>query len=528
METYTYGSGKTRGYISVDTPTLPDEIVTGPTFQITKSAWYIESEYLVIPETRARYYTFRAGDIQIAIIDNSQGWDNYVGYFGNQNTNTVVYHDKASLAGSVSPAISTSSIFNYNNKTTRSVTLYLRVSGISARTPGSDDFAYTVYGSTAQSKQNLSTCNVILDAPPLFGTSQISFTIDTDRIYAGHNTASVTVDTVSGIYGARYDGYITKIRFEVGQNQYDELEFTENNQPTTAYTLSVPLTISGTHIASVSVTDSRNQTNTISIGKVVVNEYVTPSVLLSQGIRRTRSTGIYEDEGTYAVLNNSIHYTYDLQGNRLLEPIITITDADGVTTTPSVTWYSDRDSVTGELNSADIMTWDNVTAPYGTVFAYALLSGFNPNKSYDVSVTPRDMYGSGQTMTVTLEPAFFTVDFLAGGHGIAFGTLAKHEGFVCNMDSYFYPLVGTVQMYAGQTAPSGWLICDGTAISRTIYDRLFDVIGTTYGAGDGSTTFNLPDLQPYLTMNYIIHTGIPTYFDLQPAPPIEVHSDPVS
>lgn len=45
------------------------------------------------------------------------------------------------------------------------------------------------------------------------------------------------------------------------------------------------------------------------------------------------------------------------------------------------------------------------------------------------------------------------------------------------------------------TAPSGWLLCDGTAISRTTYSRLFTAIGTTFGVGDGSTTFNLPDFR---------------------------------
>ena len=54
--------------------------------------------------------------------------------------------------------------------------------------------------------------------------------------------------------------------------------------------------------------------------------------------------------------------------------------------------------------------------------------------------------------------------------------------------------VGTVLAYAGSTAPDEWLVCDGSAVSRTTYADLFDVIGTTYGAGNGSTTFNLPDL----------------------------------
>jgi len=53
--------------------------------------------------------------------------------------------------------------------------------------------------------------------------------------------------------------------------------------------------------------------------------------------------------------------------------------------------------------------------------------------------------------------------------------------------------VGSLMPYAGTTPPDGWLICDGSEISRTTYARLFSVIGTTYGAGDGNSSFNLPD-----------------------------------
>jgi microcystin-dependent protein len=55
--------------------------------------------------------------------------------------------------------------------------------------------------------------------------------------------------------------------------------------------------------------------------------------------------------------------------------------------------------------------------------------------------------------------------------------------------------VGLLAPFAGASAPSGWLLCDGSAVSRTTYAPLFAVIGTTYGAGDGSTTFNLPDMR---------------------------------
>ena len=53
---------------------------------------------------------------------------------------------------------------------------------------------------------------------------------------------------------------------------------------------------------------------------------------------------------------------------------------------------------------------------------------------------------------------------------------------------------GSITMFAGSTAPTGWLMCDGSAVSRSTYSSLFEIIGTQYGEGDGLTTFNLPNL----------------------------------
>jgi len=54
---------------------------------------------------------------------------------------------------------------------------------------------------------------------------------------------------------------------------------------------------------------------------------------------------------------------------------------------------------------------------------------------------------------------------------------------------------GSILMFAGSTAPDNWLLCDGTAVSRATYNKLFQAIGTTWGAGNGTTTFNLPDMR---------------------------------
>lgn len=72
---------------------------------------------------------------------------------------------------------------------------------------------------------------------------------------------------------------------------------------------------------------------------------------------------------------------------------------------------------------------------------------------------------------------------------------------------------GTIQMWGGATAPTGYLLCDGSAVSRSTYADLFAAIGTSYGAGDGSTTFNVPDLRGRVGVGYATsggHTDVST------------------
>ena len=60
---------------------------------------------------------------------------------------------------------------------------------------------------------------------------------------------------------------------------------------------------------------------------------------------------------------------------------------------------------------------------------------------------------------------------------------------------YWSEMTGLVLPFAGSTAPKGWLLCYGQAVKRSDYPHLFSVIGTNFGTGDGSTTFNVPDLR---------------------------------
>ena len=78
---------------------------------------------------------------------------------------------------------------------------------------------------------------------------------------------------------------------------------------------------------------------------------------------------------------------------------------------------------------------------------------------------------------------------------ISASNLNNIEDKVDELDAIIGTLVGSVTMYAGSSAPTGWLLCNGQAVSRTTYSALFSAIGTTWGVGNGSTTFNVPDMR---------------------------------
>lgn len=81
--------------------------------------------------------------------------------------------------------------------------------------------------------------------------------------------------------------------------------------------------------------------------------------------------------------------------------------------------------------------------------------------------------------------------------------LRIHDGSTAGGKVVSVP-TGAIMAFGGATAPEGWLACDGSAVSRTDYADLFAQIGSAYGDGDGSTTFNLPDLS-----DCFVQGGIP-------------------
>lgn len=103
------------------------------------------------------------------------------------------------------------------------------------------------------------------------------------------------------------------------------------------------------------------------------------------------------------------------------------------------------------------------------------------------------MFSGSGTATVI---DFLDEDTLSSDSATAVATQQSIKAYIdAAVSGLTAPPTGSVTAYAAATPPSGWLECDGSAVSRTTYSALFTAISTVYGVGDGSTTFNLPDLR---------------------------------
>lgn len=114
----------------------------------------------------------------------------------------------------------------------------------------------------------------------------------------------------------------------------------------------------------------------------------------------------------------------------------------------------------------------------------------------------------------TVNPGGFEINVRNADSSVSKYVQARLDGtFLWDGSEVFLP-AGTVFAFAGNIDVPGCLICNGAAVSRSTYWRLFNAIGTTYGAGDGSTTFNLPNIegrfiQGSTTAGTYVNAGLP-------------------
>jgi microcystin-dependent protein len=138
--------------------------------------------------------------------------------------------------------------------------------------------------------------------------------------------------------------------------------------------------------------------------------------------------------------------------------------------------------------------------PFDSNGNHSLPAGYQAVKGQTIQATqhnpPLEDLSAALSQTLVRDGrAAMTGDLNMGEFGISNMRAAEADDEAVNkaqMDQSLPP-IGIVMDYAGATAPTGWLLCYGQAISRTTYASLFAVIGTVFGVGDGSTTFNLPD-----------------------------------
>lgn len=311
-------------------------------------------------------------------------------------------------------SVNTSSIFNSSNSTTKVVNLdfVINASNFSVTSDGR-----SIRGTYQNDTQwTLTLGKVTLDVPPTGTVSNLSYDT-TGYIYAGLTTASVDISNLTAYYG----GTITDVTLTIGNQSVSR---TDNG------TLSILLNQGGTFTPTVVITDSRGQTKTTTFEQITVGTYNAPS--LSFDAERTTSTGTPDDEGTYTTVDAILTFT-DVVADAVA-PTITVTDEDGVAQTVSTTWYSSRAS-DGTLSGS--VTWANLSSGDTVYGLVSITGGFNTQKSYEIALTPKDSESTGTPITQTLATAFYTLDFLAGGHGIAFGKPAINTGFECAMDATF-------------------------------------------------------------------------------------------
>jgi microcystin-dependent protein len=120
-------------------------------------------------------------------------------------------------------------------------------------------------------------------------------------------------------------------------------------------------------------------------------------------------------------------------------------------------------------------------------------TNFQLTANYSPTTTRGDLIVRGASLDQRLAVGAANTVLKSDGTDPSWGTIAL-ANLAASLSEFLVP-TGTVLDFAGSSAPTGFLLCFGQAVSRTTYAALFTAISTTYGVGDGSTTFNLPDVR---------------------------------
>jgi len=272
-----------------------------------------------------------------------------------------------------------------------------------------------------------------------------------------------TITGAAGIKGSTISSY---------QLSIDGVIYNSSSATSGAINKSGDITVSGT------ITDSRGRTKTKNV-TVNLLAYSVPSIA-GFNVTRANSDGSDNPMGTYAKVASS--------GSA--QSLINSVEKNTLT-------YKIYSRVRGTSDWGAAKKTETISGLTLSV-SDDLFSGYTATSSYDFRLDILDKFNTALSVDV-LPTGQVTMSW--GNNGVGVGKVHEQGGLDVSGAVYedgerlkqWEP--GDIKITALVNASSGWLLCNGAAVSRTTYDALFAAISTTYGAGDGSTTFNVPNLK---------------------------------
>lgn len=326
-----------------------------------------------------------------------------------------------------STTVDLSQVFNSNNSNIKTSNVTFVVSSLTAHLydrdrdsgyyePGSSHTSNYTYDQYSYSNLTYSDAIAVitLNAPPTLTVSDITY--DRNYIYKDYTQATVTVSNLS----AKYQGTITSCQLQIGS--------ATSSSNTTNGSYSTLLLDAGSLTPKVVVTDSRGQTTTQTLPVITVDSRKLPTItsLLTQ---RLNNNNVVADEGERVLV--IVTPTYDTNVAKMQAPTVTYQrEGTSSASTPTIAWYSNRALTTTISNWTTISSGATI---YGLITSQCL-----KDYNYLIVCTPRDnIPSSGTSKSTVVPPAYYTIDFKAGGKGIAFGAPAANDAFYCGMVSHF-------------------------------------------------------------------------------------------
>lgn len=224
------------------------------------------------------------------------------------------------------------------------------------------------------------------------------------------------------------------------------------------------------------VTDSRGRKASLT-KEIEVLPYA-PPMLNSVTAQRSLANGALADEGTNIRVNINAAVASLMNG-----------------TQRNILQYKVSSRARGE----SAWTLHTTAQPSGISYNnFYVITNRGIEDAWEVLVEVSDLFSTSTVQLTVPTAAIF--QHWDGKEGMGVGKYRQNGmldvlGSIYHRDGGLVDPAGSIMMFAGENAPAGWLICAGQTVSRTEYANLFSVLGTTYGAGNGSTTFTLPNLR---------------------------------